>query len=195
MCKSATILILDRYPQAKKNKLQPMKRIFFILIVLTSFISNAQEKNKYYIGIEGVSTTKGVFAYPSVGINFNKTKLQVGLLIGSSFVNNESTIGFQGDFLFFPNEQRNNEFNFYFISNVNYFKNSISVGNAETQTKTFQITFGYGFNYQIVKNLSFKSNIGLGSLVEIREFNFATNSPKNKWGFAGLISLGINYRL
>ncbi len=172
-----------------------MKYIFFILIVLTTLISNAQEKDKYYVGIEGVFTTKGVFAYPSVGINFTKTKLQTGLLIGSSFVNNESTIGFQGDFLFFPNEQRDNEFNFYFISSANYFKNSISVGNAETQTKTLQITFGYGFNYKVVKSLSFNSSIGLGSLVEIREFNFATNSPKNKWGFAGLISLGINYRL
>jgi hypothetical protein len=172
-----------------------MKNIFFLLIIFISLISNAQEKSKYYVGIEGVSTTKGVFAYPSVGINFNKTKLQVGLLVGSSFVNNESTIGIKGDFLFFPNEQRDNEFNFYFISSVNYFKNSISVGSAETQTSTFQITFGYGFDYQLIKNLSFKSNIGLGSLVEMREFNFDTNSPKNKWGFAGLISLGINYRL
>lgn len=172
-----------------------MKILFFISIILTSLISNAQEKDKYYVGIEGFSTTKGVFAYPSVGISFSKTKLQAGLLVGSSFVNNESTIGFQGDFLYFPNEQRDGEFNFYFISSANYFKNSISVGNAETQTKTFQITFGYGFNYQIVKNLSFKSNIGLGSLVEIREFNFDTNSPKSKWGFAGLISLGINYKL
>jgi hypothetical protein len=172
-----------------------MRNIFFLLILFTYIISNAQEESKYYVGIEGISTTKGVFAYPSVGINFNKTKLQAGLLVGSSFVNDKSTIGLKGDFLFFPNEQRGNEFNFHFISSINYFKNSISVGNVETQTNTFQITFGYGFDYQIIKNLSFKSNIGLGSLVEIREFNFDTNSPKNKWGFAGLISLGINYKL
>lgn len=172
-----------------------MKNIFLILIIFTPLISNAQEKNNYYVGINGVSTTKGVFANPMVGVNINKTKLQVGLLVGSSFVNNESTIGLKGDFLYLPNGQKENEFNFHFISSINYFKNSILVGNAETQTNTFQITFGYGFDYQIIKNLSFKSNIGLGSLVEIREFNFDTNSPKYKWGFAGLIALGINYKL
>lgn len=172
-----------------------MKNIFLILIIFTSLISNAQEKNKYYVGINGVSTTKGVFANPMLGVNINKTKLQLGLLIGSSFINNESTIGLKGDFLYLPNGQKENEFNFHFISSINYFKNSISVGNAETQTNTFQITFGYGFDYQIVKNLSFKSNIGLGSLVEIREFNFDTNSPKYKWGFAGLIAFGLNYKL
>tara|TARA_B110001450_G_scaffold31922_1_gene27779 strand:- start:1140 stop:1658 length:519 start_codon:yes stop_codon:yes gene_type:complete len=172
-----------------------MKNIFLILIIFTSLISNAQEKNNYYVGINGVSTTKGVFANSLIGLNFNKTKLQLGILVGSSFVNNETTVGLKGDFLYLPNEQRESEFNFHFISSINYFKNSISVGSAETQTNTFQITFGYGFDYQIIKNLSFKSNIGLGSLVEIREFNFDTNSPKNKWGFAGLITLGINYKL
>ncbi len=172
-----------------------MKTLFFILIILTSLISKAQEKNKYYVGIEGVSTTKGAFAYPLVGIKFHRTKLQVGLLVGSSFVNKESAIGIKSDFLLFPNIQKDKEFNFHFISSINYFKNSISIGNAETQTNTIQMTFGYGFDYELVKNLSFKSNIGLGSLVEIRKFNFDTNSPKNKWGFAGLISLGVNYRL
>lgn len=172
-----------------------MKNIFLLLILLTSLVSNAQEKNKYHVGLEGVSTTKGAFAYPSFGISLNKIKLQAGILIGSSFVNNESAFGMKSDFLFFPNEYRDNEFNFHFISSINYFKNTVSVGNAETQTSTFQITFGYGFDYLIFKNLSLKSNIGLGSLVEIREFNFDTNSTKNKWGFAGLISLGVNYRL
>lgn len=172
-----------------------MKNIFLLFIIFAFLISNAQEKSNYYIGIEGVSTTKGVFANPLVGINLNKTRLQAGILVGSNFVNNESSIGLKGDFLYLPNEYRESKFNFYFISSINYFKNSISVGNAETQTNVFQITFGYGFEYEIIKNLSFKSNLGLGSLVEIREFNFETNSPKNKWGFAGLISIGVNYSL
>jgi hypothetical protein len=172
-----------------------MKNIFLLILTLTCLVSQAQEKGNYYVGINGVSTTKGVFANPMVGVDINKTKLQVGLLVGSSFVNNESTIGLKTDFLYLPNGQKEDEFNFHFISSINYFKNSISVGNAKTQTSTFQITFGYGFDYQIVGNLSFKSNIGLGSLVEVRDFNFDTNSPENKWGFAGLIALGLNYKL
>lgn len=172
-----------------------MKIVFSLFLMLLSIVSNAQNKSKYYLGFEGVSTTKGVFAYPSVGLNLNKIKLQAGPLIGSSFVNNESTTGLKGDLLLYPNEQRDDEFNFHFISSINYFKNSIAVGNAETQTSTIQITFGYGFDYSIFKSISFKSNIGLGSLVEIRQFNFDTNSPKNKWGFAGLISMGLSYKL
>ncbi|UZO79609.1 hypothetical protein NBT05_11660 [Aquimarina sp. ERC-38] len=166
-----------------------------LFILFTLLTITAQEKSNYYIGIEGISTTKGVFANPIVGRNFSKLNVQVGLLAGSSFVNNKSTFGVKGDILLFPDEQREEEFNFHFISSFTYFKNSVSVENARTQTGTFQITFGYGFEYQIVKHLLIKSTIGLGALLERRDFNFNTNSPKNKWGFAGLLSLGINYKL
>lgn len=172
-----------------------MKHILLLFIILMPLVAKGQDKDVYYVGVNGISTTKGIFSNPLVGINLNKAKLQVGLLVGSSFVNNERAIGLKGEFIYLPNEERADEFNFNFIGSINYFKNSISVGNAETQTNTFQFTFGYGFDFQIIKNLTFNSNFGLGPLVEIREFNFDTNSPKYKWGSAGLISLGINYQL
>lgn len=115
-----------------------MKIIFLFLILLSSKIITAQKKVKYDLGIDGVSTTKGVFTYPSIGINFIKTKLQVGLLIGSSFVSDESNIGFQSNFLFSPNKQKENKFDFYFISSFNYFKNSISIGIQKPKLTLFK---------------------------------------------------------
>lgn len=172
-----------------------MKIIFFISLLFTFLVSESQEKNNLYTGMDGISTTKGIFAYPHIGINLSKTKLQMGLLVGSCFVNSAGKIGFQGDFLFFPDNQTYREFNFYFVISGNYFKNSISIGNSETQTKSIQITFGYGFNCPISKKISFKSNVGIGPLIQRREFNFHTISPKTRLGFAGLISFGINYQL
>lgn len=158
-------------------------------------ISKAQEKGKYYVGVEGVTTTKGVFSYPMAGVSVNKMRIQLGVLVGSSYVLNGSVFGLKGDLLFLPNPQTEHPFNFHFIGSLNYFKNSISISSSETKTNTFQITFGYGLEYQLIRNFFITSSIGLGSLVEVRNFNFATNSPKNKWGFAGLLSLGVNYQL
>jgi len=37
--------------------------------------------------------------------------------------------------------------------------------------------------------------MGIGIILENRKFNFDSKDPTNKWGFAGLISLGIGFKV
>ncbi len=150
---------------------------------------------KWDVNLEGISTTKGIFSYTAVGVNFTKIKIQSGILLGKDYITNESAIGVQGDFIYFPNGVNAKAFNFLFIGSIHYFNTKVSLNFSEVSTNFIQGTLGYGFTYFLHKKLSVKSNIGLGILLENRTFNFNTNDPVNKWGFAGIFSLGITYKL
>ena len=169
-------------------------KLLILFITILSCSSVYSQNDKYFFGIDAISTTKGAFVFPMIGFNLGKIKLHSGILIGTDYVNNKRVLGLQADILFFPNKQ-NSDFNFFFINNINYFKSKVILSTSEVVTNTIQLTVGYGFDYKISKNLLFKSNFGLGGLIEMRKFSFETFSPSNKWGFAGLISFGVKYNL
>jgi hypothetical protein len=172
-----------------------MKYKITFLVVFISSINLFCQENQWSVGLEGVSTTKGLFSYPSVGLDLDNIKIQAGFLIGKEYINNEAVLGGQLDVIYFPNKKRDDTFNFIFIGSINYFRNTTSLNFSEVTTNFIQGTLGYGFIYSISEKLKFKSNIGLGMLLEKRIFNFDTNDPTNKWGFAGIISVGITYKL
>ena len=170
-------------------------RIVLFLILKSSCLLFSQNNSNYDIGIEGIATTKGVFSYPSIGIKFNKIKIRSGILIGKDYINSKTTIGAQADIIYFPNKENKKTFNFFFVNSINYFRNSVSLNQSGLTTNFIQVTLGYGFKYYLSDVLFIKNNFGLGALLENRKFNFDTNDPPNKWGAAGIISLGIVYRL
>lgn len=168
-------------------------KILFIALFF-SLVGFSQEV-KWDLNLEGISTTKGIFSYTAVGVNFNKIKVQSGILLGKDYINNETALGWQADVLYFPNGVNTKAFNFLFIASINYFNTKVSLNFSEVTTNFIQGTLGYGFTYFFHKKLALKSTIGLGMLLENRSFNFDTNDPTNKWGFSGIISLGITYKL
>ena len=165
------------------------------LITLFFFLHGFSQKTLWDTNIDVISTTKGIFAYSSIGINFNKIKVQSGILIGKEFVNRESVLGVQADVLYFPNSVSKKIFNFFFIGSINYFSNKVSINTSEVKTNFIQVTLGYGFNYFISERLLLRSYAGVGTILENRKFNFNTSDPTNKWGSAGIISIGFTYKL
>lgn len=159
------------------------------------FSLEAQDKIDFGFSSEAVSTTKGIFACQSVDMYKGLVCLRAGLLYGSSYVDEQTTIGMKVDFVLMPLKRDDGTFNFQFISSFIQFKNTISVGNATTCTNNLQFTMGYGFQYAILKNVFLSSSLEFGSILEKRNFNFKTNAPSIKIGYAGTALLGIGYRL
>ena len=163
--------------------------LFFILII---GYCNSQEK--FDITIQSVSTTKSTSLFPSLGLSLGKSKLHVGALIGKEYVNSNNILGAQGEFLFFPNEDRN-KLSFFFNNSISYASSKQEFSTSIIKTDIFQIIGGYGFIYNLPGNFFLKNSLGLGALLEKRKFNFDTNDTKNKWGFAGIFSIGLGYHL
>ncbi|MCL7753093.1 hypothetical protein [Polaribacter sp. Z022] len=172
-----------------------MKYKIIFLLVFFNAVNLFCQQNKWSVNLEGISTTKGLFNYSSVGYDVNNLKFQAGILLGKEYVNNETVLGSQLDIIYFPNKKRNDAFNLLFIGSINYFRNTVLLNFSKVTTNFIQGTLGYGFIYSISEKLNFKSNIGLGILLEKRVFNFDTNDPNNKWGFGGIVSMGVTYKL
>lgn len=168
-------------------------KLIALLFFTTTFCFSQQKQD---INLEAISTTKGVFTFPSWGIHFSsKTKLKVGILIGQEFSNLSTAFGGQTDFLYFPNEKKHKQFNLFFIASYHYFYDKVSLNFSKVTSNTFQTTLGYGFTYSISNKLTLQSQMSVGGLIVFRSFNFNTTDPSISKNFAGNISIGLAYKL